>query len=401
MPGTCLSAIKCSSEAFGVSFGSTFLFILTLFSNSVPCGRILFITETGCYQRIVFMRRILYVLLGLLYFFPEVIRAQDPEFSQFFASPLTLNPALTGKFNGSLRVAGNYRNQWPQINNAYITSTVSVDGNILTNKITNGDAWGVGVMAMTDRTADGILTSNYVSLSTSYQKALDDNGWNQIGIGFQGSYANKRLDGNKLQFEDQLDQNGGWTIPSQEAVWGHQVNLSYFDLNVGVLYNGSTDGNNNYYLGASAYHIIQPTETFTGQSVYVLHPRFTLHGGYSFPLSSANNNNFFHFSGLYSRQANAVDAMLGGAWSYQLNAGEESETPVNLYLGAWARFSNVTDAIIPYLGIDYGAFTLGMTYDVNVSSLKSASQSQGGFEISLIYIKKPSDGRKTIPCPKF
>ncbi len=186
------------------------------------------------------MKRIIYVLLCIIYFFPGISQAQDPAFSQFFASPLTLNPALTGKFSGSVRVAGNYRNQWPQINNAFITSTISVDGNILTNKITNGDAWGIGLMTMTDRTANGILTSNYVSISTSYQKALDENGWNQIGIGFQGSYASKRLDGTKLNFEDQLDQQGGWSLTQFGAVSGHQVNLSYFDLNVGVLYNGSS-----------------------------------------------------------------------------------------------------------------------------------------------------------------
>jgi len=347
------------------------------------------------------MRRIIYVLFCVTYFSPGISRAQDPAFSQFFASPLTLNPALTGKFNGALRVAGNYRNQWPQINNAYITSTISVDGNIMVNKITNGDAWGVGLMTMTDKTADGILTSNYVAVSTSYQKALDENGWDQIGIGFQGSYASKRLDGTRLNFEDQLDQQGGWTLPSSELVSGHQVNLSYFDLNLGILYNGSTDGNNNYYLGASAYHILQPTESFSGDNLYTLHPRFTLHGGYSFPLSDANNNNFIHLSGLYSRQSNAVDAMIGGTWSYNLNSDEPAAGPINLYLGIWTRFSNLTDAIIPYVGLDVGSFTIGMTYDVNVSSLKSASESQGGFEISIVYIKKPADGRKTIPCPKF
>ena len=347
------------------------------------------------------MRRIIYVLLGITYFLPGTTMAQDPEFSQFFASPLTLNPALTGKFNGSVRLAGNYRNQWPQINNAFITSTISVDGNILANKIANGDAFGLGLMTMTDRTANGILTSNYVAISASYQKALDENGWNQIGIGFQGSYANKRLDGTRLNFEDQLDQQGGWTLPSSEVISGHQVNLSYFDLNLGILYNGSTDGNNNYYLGASAYHVLQPTESFTGNALYTLHPRFIIHGGYSFPLSPMNNNSFIHLSGLYSRQANAVNAMLGGAWSYNLNSEEPAGAPINLYLGMWARFSNLTDAIIPYVGLDIGSFTMGMTYDVNVSSLKPASQGQGGFEVSVIYIKKPSDGRKTIPCPKF
>ena len=347
------------------------------------------------------MRRIIYALFCITYFSPSISRAQDPAFSQFFASPLTLNPALTGKFNGALRVAGNYRNQWPQINNAYITSTISLDGNIMANKITNGDAWGIGLMTMTDKTANGILTSNYVAVSTSYQKALDENGWDQIGIGFQGSYASKRLDGTRLNFEDQLDQQGGWTLPSSELVSGHQVNLSYFDLNLGILFNGSSDGNNNYYLGASAYHILQPTESFSGDNLYTLHPRFTLHGGYSFPLSGTNNNNFIHLSGLYSRQSNAVDAMIGGTWSYNLNSDEPAGNPINLYLGVWTRFSNLTDAIIPYVGLDVGSFTIGMTYDVNVSSLKSASESQGGFEISLIYIKKPAEGRKTIPCPKF
>ena len=65
----------------------------------------------------------------------EFSQAQDPNFSQFFASPLTLNPALTGKFDGVLRVAGNHRNQWPTINNAFITSTASVDFGILKNNL--------------------------------------------------------------------------------------------------------------------------------------------------------------------------------------------------------------------------------------------------------------------------
>lgn len=345
------------------------------------------------------MRRIATALFCMAYFLPGSLLAQDPAFSQFFASPLSLNPALTGKFNGSVRVAGNYRNQWPQIDNAFITSTVSIDGNIFGDRLPAGDAWGIGAFAMTDKTASGILTSNYLSLSTAYQKALDENGWNQLGIGFQGTYATKRLDGTKLHFEDQLDQQGGWTIPSSEIINGHQIDLNYFDLNVGLLYNGSTDGNNNFYFGASAYHITQPKESFTGNSFYVLHPRITLNGGYSFPLSVNNNDNFIHFSGLYSKQADAVNAMLGAAWSNTLSGNDGN--PINFYLGAWVRFSNLTDAIIPYVGLDFGPFTIGMSYDVNVSSLKTASESQGGIEISLIYIKKPADGRKPIPCPKF
>jgi hypothetical protein len=61
----------------------------------------------------------------------SVSTAQDPNFSQFFASPLTLNPALTGKFDGVYRFAANYRNQWPTISNAYTTMTASIDMGIM------------------------------------------------------------------------------------------------------------------------------------------------------------------------------------------------------------------------------------------------------------------------------
>ncbi len=324
------------------------------------------------------------------------VQAQDPAFSQFFASPLTLNPALTGKFNGDVRVAGNYRDQWPTINNAFITSTLSVDMPILKNHLPENNTWGIGIMGMSDKTASGALNSNYLSLSTAYHISIDEDGYHQVGLGFQGTYATKLLDGTKLHFEDQLDQQGGWTLPSSETISGRQVNLNYFDMNIGVLYNGTTTGANNFYAGASVYHINTPKESFLGDDQYVLHPRFTVHGGASIPVS---NDGYVHFSGLYSRQDNATNVVLGGAWS--LNVNNDNNSPTNVYVGSWLRFNNITDAWIPYVGLDFGSFTMGLSYDVNISALKTASESQGGIEISLIYIKKSSDGRKTVPCPRF
>ncbi len=83
-------------------------------------------------------------------FLTAALKAQDPHFSQFFSSPLTLNPAFTGKFDGALRVAGNHRNQWPAFDKAYITSTLSLDFPIMQNKIPEFDKWGVGILALTD-----------------------------------------------------------------------------------------------------------------------------------------------------------------------------------------------------------------------------------------------------------
>jgi type IX secretion system PorP/SprF family membrane protein len=325
-------------------------------------------------------------------------KAQDPGFSQFFASPLTLNPALPGKFNGVVRIAGNYRNQWPAINNAFITSTISVDAPILTNKLPDHDTWGIGFLAMNDRTASGILNSNYFSFSTAYHKALDEDGYHSIGVGFQGTYANQSLDGTRLTFEDGLQLDGTFLRSPTEPINSEFVQVHYFDANLGALYNASTNGNNNFYLGASAYHLNHPKASFLGVDTINVPTRITLHGGGFFPITGSAST--IYVSGLVSNQAGARQYVMGGAWAS--SASTDETDPVNFYVGAWVRFTNnTTDAFIPYVGLDYNSFSLGVTYDVNISPLQSASQSRGGIEISLIYIKKRSDGKHSIPCPRF
>ncbi|KIC95293.1 PorP/SprF family type IX secretion system membrane protein [Flavihumibacter solisilvae] len=334
-------------------------------------------------------RGILVLLLAVLI---RPALAQDPHFSQFFASPLTLNPAYTGKFNGVVRAAGNYRDQWPAISKAFVTSTLSVDAPIFKGKLNEADTWGLGGMAMTDRTANGILNSNYLALSTAYHKALDEDGFHTLGVGFQGVYTSKRLDGSALNFENELALDGTWTNPSGEAVDGTRINVSYFDFNAGVLYSGSTNGDDNFYVGVSTYHIIKPKENFTN-GYYTIQPRVSIHAGGYLPVGQTTT---LHLSGQHSRQAGAYETVIGGAVAFNLN--DDFDRPTSFYAGSWLRFN---DALIPYLGFEWADFRLGATYDVNTSSLKTASQKRGGIEISLIYIKRPDDGRKEVPCPKF
>ena len=322
----------------------------------------------------------------------SIIRAQDPNFSQFFASPLTLNPALTGKFDGQYRVAGNYRNQWPTINNAYITGTTSFDIGILEDKISEVDQFGVGVMAFSDKSGNGALTNNYLSLSTAYHKGLDENGYNQLGAGFQATYVSKRLDITSLKFEDQLRADG-FTGISEETFSANQLKVSYVDLNAGILYNGSSNGFNNYYFGVSMYHINRPKETFR-EGEYILGPRITFQTGAMFPVSDYNA---IHLSANHSRQSNAVNTVFGGA--YMLNINNNEDLPTNLYVGTWFR---VGDAVIPYIGLEFNELHFGATYDVNISSLKPASNMRGGAEISLVYIRQARDPyAKKLHCPKF
>ena len=332
--------------------------------------------------------RNLFLSIFLLFTYATCI-AQDPHFSQFFASPLTLNPALTGKFNGSMRITGNYRNQWPTINRAFTTSTVSIDFPILKNAIGENDTWGLGVMAYTDQSANGALKVNYLSVSTAYHKGLDEDGFSQIGIGFQGTYSNMILNTASLKFEDQLTPFG-FTGTTGEVFSSSTLKNNYYDLNAGILYTKSTNETNNFYVGASFYHILRPKQSFIG-TYFLLNQRATLHAGGFFPVGETYT---LHLSGLYSTQAKAHETVVGGALQLPVSEGDK---PTSIYVGSWLR---VSDAIIPYIGLEFGDFRFGFTYDINTSSLKTASESKGGLEISLNYTPKPPDS-KGLPCPKF
>ncbi len=335
-----------------------------------------------------------YLLTVVVFFSAVTLYAQDPHFSQFFASPLTLNPAFTGKFDGIWRLAANHRDQWPSIPKAYVTTSASVDFAIMKKKVPEGDVFGVGISGVSDASANNALKLNYGSVSLSYHKALDDNGYNTIGAGFQGTYSSMSLDITKLTFEDELQQNGFAQGTSSEYIGANPLtgrNRNYFEVNAGLLYSGSSNGENNYYIGASMYHINRPKVSFKDKSWY-LTGRLTIHGGGSFPISDVVGVNV---SAIHQTQNKASETLFGAALS--LNANGDNSNPTNVYVGSWMRLN---DAMIPYIGLEVGGLRIGASYDINISDLKAATGSRGGSEISIIYIKRPPES-KGIPCPRF
>lgn len=319
--------------------------------------------------------------------------AQDPHFSQFFSSPLTLNPAFTGKFDGAWRGAVNHRDQWPSIPKAYVTTSGSIDFPILKNYIPENDVFGAGISFVSDQSANNTLKLNYGSLSASYHKALDENGYNTIGAGFQGTYSSMNLDVSKLTFQDELRQNGFVQGTSQDIpiILASGQKQQYIDMNIGLLYSGSTNGENNYYIGTSIYHVNSPKVNYIDKT-WELKSRVTVHAGGYLPLTDVIAINA---SVIHQIQYKASETLVGAA--VELNANGAFENPTNLFIGSWVRLQ---DAIIPYVGLEFNGLRIGASYDVNVSSLKAATATRGGTEFSLIYIHRPN-GKKGIPCPRF
>jgi type IX secretion system PorP/SprF family membrane protein len=308
-----------------------------------------------------------------------------------------LNPAFTGKFNGTWRLASNFKNQWGGIlDNAdsYKTQSVSFDLPLLKKSIPENDVLGVGLSGLSDQSGGGALKLNYGSVSLSYHKALDEDGYNTIGAGFQGTYSSIGLDVSKLTFEDELQQTGFQQGTSGEYLGANPLtgrNINYFDVNAGILYSGSSNGENNYYLGFSLYHINRPSLSFKNKD-WFLTTRSTVHGGGSFPISDILDLNV---SFIQQFQNKATETILGGALAILANG--DPENPTNLHIGTWMRLN---DAIIPYLGLEVGGLRIGASYDATNSALKTASTNVSSYEFSLIYTKRPVE-IKGIPCPRF
>lgn len=315
--------------------------------------------------------------------------AQDPHFSQFFASPLTINPANTGNFSGSLRAALNSRTQLPEFNNAYSTKTLSLDAPIFKKHIKEDDKLSVGLLILSDQSGNKLLNDNNIAASVSYSKALDENANHSIALGFQVNYSMYRFDPLKANFEDQL-RAGGFTGSSAEMILGNNFTKNTTDINAGILYTGSTSDDNIFYVGASYYHFAKPTVGFITPT-YFTNSRINVHGGTYFSLSSAAS---LHTSFQYQQQGNTNELLVGGAFSYYLG----TDNGLELYAGLWTR---VKESMIPYVGLEWNHIRAGFTYDMGTANALASSRFYQSSEFSLIYILDNKSRAFKLKCPKF
>ena len=301
-------------------------------------------------------------------------QAQDPHFSQYFSSPLTINPANTGNSYGKGRLVMNYRNQWQGIGNPYLTGTISYDGEILKDKVGAGNRLALGVMGMYDKTADGGLVSNYAAVSAGYHLWLDAEESSRLSIGFQSSMVNKHLDFSKLTFESQFS-SGGFNIsvpPNQNFTSG---NINYIDFNTGLLFTKNGE-KGSVYVGASFYHITRPSETFLGAKDQRLASRFNFSIGGSLDVGEVDR---ILFSGLLMNQASVTTATIGATYEKFIDSNAEE---MCFYLGSWYRYK---DAVIPYVGYRLNDIQLGLTYDVTTSGLNLSGTRNRSIELSFLY----------------
>src|SRR4051812_31316588 len=135
-------------------------------------------------------------------------RAQDPQFTQFYANPLYLNPAFAGSAHCP-RICLNYRNQWPALTGTFVTFSASYDQHI--DPISSG----LGLLVMSDNAGEGTLNTSYLSGIYSYQLTVTRDF--SVRFGLQATYIQRKLDWDKLTFGDMIDPRYGFIYPTTET----------------------------------------------------------------------------------------------------------------------------------------------------------------------------------------
>jgi type IX secretion system PorP/SprF family membrane protein len=346
------------------------------------------------------------IVLGIscALFCTMALHAQDVHFTQYFTSPLTLNPAMTGLIAEDLRVSANYRSQWTSVSTSYpyTTATFSFELAALKGKLPEGDALGIGLMGLYDKSGSGGLTNTTVGGSLAYHKAFGRERQQHISFGMQVNMVQKSIDQTKLIFEDMYNVTTGTvSAPGTSMSAITTPNLSYPDFNAGVMYSGKIAEHATGYFGYSYYHLTQPTEGFISSDSHEIHKRQTAYIGGSFDLAPTV---ILYTSALYQSQATAEELLMGGAVGFILNPNHDEEYAKNtiFYLGGWYRYR---DALAPYVAIEWSRMRIGFSYDVNVSAFAPATHGLGGYELSLIFLGRINRGERNPvynwSCPKL
>lgn len=253
----------------------------------------------------------LIVFALLLACFPAL--AQDHIYSQFFNAPVYLNPALTGQFEGDLRMNLIYRNQWSGLSGDLSYITASADMNI------PSFAGGVGLLFTRSSEGTASLIKNNAAATYAYSVGSDDF---LASFGIQAGFTNRQIDWSKLVFSDQIDRRLGYQPGSVSSAQPPDIsNKFYFDAAAGtnIVFH-------DFMIGAAFHHINKPDESFSGTQAK-LPMRVTVNASYRIPLTqdlyyAQEEGAYLIPSVVYYKQQKESSMSAGAQFKYKsLNAG--------------------------------------------------------------------------------
>jgi len=337
--------------------------------------------------------------------FNQILNAQDPQFSQFYAAPLQLNPAMTGVFNGKFRAIANYKEQWNSIldTRPFRTIAASFDAR---NRIGKGDFVGYGISLLEDEAGQSNYQRLAGDLSLSYMKQLGSGRYRSFDqflvAGAQVGVGQHSLDFQNLWFSSQFiidEERLDRTLSSGEVV--NDNSGVYLNINAGLLWYAVIDENKSLYFGGALHHINSPQVSFISDSSSTesLDTRWVAQFGGELPL---NRELSILPAVVLMGQGPSFLSVFGANFRYTSHDWKE----VAIRAGAWGHLSNDVQSSISLPAITITAIlemnrlNLGISYDINTDKVAAPTNGRGGIELSLIYVH-PASRKERVHCPKL
>lgn len=336
---------------------------------------------------------VIIIAIVSLFFLKNSILAQDIHFSQILSTPVFTNPANTGTADDGLRIATDYRNQWASMNVPFNTFYTSIDKKLLIRNQT----FGLGAFVIHDQSSGNRLSADKIHFSLSYSRFYKNN---QFVIGVQPGFVNRYFNPDGITFGSQFNpsaQRFDPNLPSQET--NFIDNIYYFDLNIGILWRAHIK-TLVPVAGFSICHITRPYEEFiNSKQVSRLPLKYILHSQVQVPINSKFDITPCFLFGYTPGTREFVAGGIGGYTPGNFFVPVKKLYAINLYRINPAR--NI-DAIIIGGGVKFSMIDVCISYDINVSSLRRATNFRGAFEISLIYTGIGGMSKPAVePCNIF
>jgi type IX secretion system PorP/SprF family membrane protein len=340
------------------------------------------------------MMRALQILFILLLLHNETAAQEDIHFAQFYELPVLRNPALAGIFNGNVRFTTAYRNQWQSVTTPYRTMALGAEVKIFKG-FTAGDFITTGMQVTNDVAGDSKLKRAQFLPFLNYHKLLNEDNSTLLNLAFMGGLVTEGFDPSQLKFDDQF-MNGSYSSSNPTNQNFTNTGFNYFDFSTGISFSSFVSDATKIYAGAAMFHITQPSLSFIKDNEVRLNRKYGFNAGLSTQLNSYAKLVFYAD---YFVQSGSRLAQAGILYTYNLDAVSEGSI-WSLTGGAVYRLN---DAFIPVIKLNSDKLSIGMSYDLNISKLKTASTYRGGFELTFSYTglwKLINDDAAAVQCPR-
>lgn len=317
------------------------------------------------------MKTINILLIICLFFKILISKGQDIQLSQYDANPMLLNPSYTGmKENLKYRIIQQYRNQWDALaRKSFISTVLSYDMNIQ-------QKWGAGAYIINDNSSRVFNSFSFVA-SGAHDITVGNQDKHRLNVGLQAGFILKSLRTNQYTFDRQYYQGTfNQDLPSGENFDRSKRFMP--ELNIGFGYINTDDSKKYHpYGGIAVMHCTYPKNNFLSEGEESHLPlRYVIHVGSTVEI---NERIYLDPKLLIMKQATAWQFHPALIAHYTSDANE-----LHVFGGISYRYA---DALITQVGLYYKNFIYRISYDFNVSSLKTYSQYKGGFEFSIVFYK--------------